>query len=367
MKVEFLVENIVPFLPMLTKIISAHAPVPVLSNLLLKADENGFSISATDLEIGTSVIIPAKVETSGSTTIPGKQFAEVVNSLPKDKVTISVESNTATLFSRDNVFEFQTIEAAEFPNLFQEKGEKITSFTGDEIKSIFSKLIFSVSLDESRPTLTGVNMVQYEDRTDFVATDGFRLSLQSVMGKNILEVGDGMILSSRLIQELLSIKPTDQVTLYVHKESNQVLFETSEVILVGRLIEGEYAPYQRVIPKDWKTKVILNRDEFHQAVKLAAVFARESANIVKLSIGSSKLSLTSKSSGVGSGNAQMAVEQTGDDMEISFNVKYLIDLLRNVDDENLILETTGSMDPALFKPENDTGFLHVIMPVRITD
>jgi DNA polymerase-3 subunit beta len=339
----------------------------LLSNLLLKADDQGFSISATDLEIGTSIIIPAKIEAPGSITLPGKQFAEVINSLPKDKVTIQVESNTAKLTSRDNVFEFQTIEAAEFPNLFQEKGEKITSFTGDELREIFSHLIFSVSLDESRPTLTGVNMVQYEDRTDFVATDGFRLSLQSVTGKNILEVGEGLILSSRLIQEVLSLKIVDTVSLYVHQESNQVLFETPEVVLVGRLIEGEYAPYQRVIPKDWKTRVVLNRDEFHQTVKLAAVFARESANVVKLSISSHKLSLTSKSSGVGSGNAQMNVEQTGDDMEISFNVKYLIDFLRNVDGESIILETTGSMDPAVFKPEKENGFLHVIMPVRVTD
>lgn len=367
MRVEFLIENLESYLSLLTKVVPAHPQVPILGNLLLSADSKGFSISATDLEIGVRIKIPAKITEEGSVTIPGRQFAEVINSLPKDRVLLEEDKDSVVLTSRKNKFVFQTIPSEEFPNLFEEKGTELLTFTDKELKDIFPRLTFAASLDDARPEITGIYLSQQEDGVDCVATDGFRLSLKALIGKKILEEGEGLILSARLIQELLSLKAPETIHMYVHKDGNQVIFETEQVVMIGRLIEGTYPPYSRVIPGESKTMVTIDREEFHQMVKLTAVFARESANIVKLSMDDGTLSMTSKSSGIGAGDTKADIQQKGENNEVSFNVKFLLDLLRNVDSKELIMGVNNALDPVIFRSPEDPDFLHVIMPVRVTD
>ncbi len=366
MKIEFLTENIEKFLPMLVKIVPSHAQVPVLSHLLLETDGAHFYISATDLEIGMKVKIPAKIEEEGAITVSGKHFAEVISSLSKGKVKLETEQENVVLSSSDGKMVFQTIPKEEFPELFAEKGEKIRTFTQKEIKDIFARLPFAASIDESRPQLTGVYINQKDDHTDFVATDGFRLSLKRIKEKGMLDEDKGLILSAKLMNEVLSLKE-EQVEMYVYEAGNQVLFETPNVIVIGRLIHGDFPQYERVIPEENKTKVTVAKDEFAQALRLSSVFAKESANIVKLVISGGKILFLTRSSGIGEGEITVDAKQEGEDNEISFNVKYLNDLLRNVDAKQITMEINSPLESALFKVDNDPDFLHVIMPVRVQE
>jgi len=366
MDVEFLAENIENLIPLLIKTLPIHSPVPVLSSILIQADTKGFFLSATDLELGTRVSIPAKIEKEGSVAVPGKQFLEALATVRKGKVKIIQEGESIILTTQGNKLIFQTIGKDEFPNLFEEKGKKTLSLTGKEVKRLFSKLTFAVAVDESRPELTGILLVEKEGEIHFVATDGFRLSFQTKQGS--IDGEEGIILSSKLIQELLSIKEEDQeIEMYVHKKANQVLFETQNISLVGRLLGGEFPNYKKVIPTSYKTKAIVDKEDFLQKLKLASVFARESANITKISIKNGTMFLFSKSNGLGEGSAEMEVTQEGEDNEIAFNIKFLLDLLRSVEAETVIMELNSPLEPALFKTEKDAGFLHVIMPVRIQE
>jgi DNA polymerase-3 subunit beta len=155
--------------------------------------------------------------------------------------------------------------------------------------------------------------------------------------------------------------------LYIHAPGNQVLFEAENILLVGRLIQGNFPNYEKVIPEAGQTRAVIETEEFSKAIKLSAVFARESANIVRVKIADKQLRLFSRSSGVGEGDIQVAVDQTGEENEIAFNVKFLSDLLRVVDEKRLILAINGPLEPALFTLENDKNFLHVIMPVRVQE
>ncbi len=366
MKAQLLIENIEPFLSSLAKALPNHSPVPVLLNILIEATHKGIYISATDLELGIKVKVNGKIDEEGSVTVPGKQFIEIINSLPKGKVTLTYEKEAVTLESSGGKIVLQTIPKEEFPNLFEEKGEKVYSFSKAELKDIFTKIIFAASTDDSRPELTGVYISQKEDHIDFVATDGYRLSLKRVSGKQILETDNGIIVSSKFIAEALTLN-SDTMDFYVYSEGNQVLLEADNTILVGRLIQGNFPNYERVIPQEGSTSAVIDIEEFSKSIKLAAVFARESANIVRIRIADKQLSLFSRSSGIGEGDIQIAVEQTGEDNEIAFNVKFLSDLLRVAGEKRITLAINGPLESALFTLEKDTDFLHVIMPVRVQE
>lgn len=367
MRADFLAENFESFIPLLNKTIPAHSQVPVLANILLEATKDGFFISATDLDLGIRIKIPAKITEEGALTVPGKQFVEVISSLPKDKISLFKEKDQLILNSRGNKISFQTIGGEEFPNLFEEKGGKFTSFTTTEFKNIFSKLLFASSLDDTRPELTGVYIGQKEGHVDFVTTDGFRMSLKRVKKMKLMNVGEGIILSTKPLFEAMAIKGNETVSMYVYKEGNQVMFETSTIMLIGRLIDGSFPNYGRVIPEESATKVTFDREELSSAIKLSSVFAREAANIIRIKIEEGALKIFSKSSGVGEGEIKVEVEQVGPDNEIAFNSKFLGDVLRSLDDARLTMKVNSALEPALFTIENDPDFLHIIMPVRVTE
>lgn len=367
MKVEFLVENIESFLPLLSKTLPAHTQIPVLSNILLEAKGDGLYLYATDLELGIKIKISAKIDEEGSITVPGKQFIEAISSLPKGKVQLILEKDLLILKSQDNKIVFNTIVKEEFPSLFEEKGTKIGTFSRSEVEGIFSKVVFAVSYDEARPELTGILLSQKNKRIDFVATDGFRLSLKKEEGKEILEDGESIILSAKLVQEVLFSKDDDEVCIYLQKKGNQVLFESKNIILVGRLINGEFPNYEKVIPTHNKTKVVADTEEFLQKIKISSIFARESANIVKIKIEEGKLKIFAKSSGLGEGEASIDVEQDGDDNEIAFNVKFLMDLLKNTSSKSIKMEVNSPLEPAIFRSDDDKSFIHIIMPVRVQE
>ncbi len=362
MLAEILVDNIEKHIPLLAKILPVHSQIPILSHILIEAREEGLFLTATNLEFGAQVKIPAKIIETGKIAIPGKYFLEIVSSLPKDKFSLKKEKEAVELISRDSKFTLQTLPSEEFPKLFdQVSGEQLT-INKSAIENIFSKVILSISQEDSRPELTGVCIVRKEGREEIVATDGYRLSLYSNSGTKVVEEGI-VILSSKLIQEIVSLKT--EGSLFLEKTTNQAIFQADDIILVGRLIAGKYPQYDKILPKSFKTKVTADKDMFFQETKLASIFARENANILSLRVTDGKILLLAKSSGVGESNAQIDVVQDGDDTEISFNARYLLDFLKQCDGESVIMELNSSLEPAKFIDSANPGYFHIIMPVRV--
>ncbi|HMS22268.1 MAG TPA: DNA polymerase III subunit beta [Candidatus Levybacteria bacterium] len=366
MEVDFLTENLTEYLSLLGKIIPTHSQIPILSSVLLEVTPTDFILSATDLEFGVRISIPCKIAGVGGVLVPGRQFVEILSSLTHEKAKIKQEKDQVVLTAGSGSFKFQVLPRDEFPRLYEEKGDKMGEYSPAHFQNIFSKLIFAVSQDESRPHLTGIYVVKREGEVDYVATDGYRLSLKRVKDASATQDAAGMIISPRLIGEGLSLKGQN-IFLYIHKTGNQAILESGGALLVGRLIEGAYPDYEKVVPKELKTSIKLDREELLRLLKVTSVFARENANIINCNVTLGALHLQVDSSSLGEAESKIDGEQVGDDNHIAFNVKFLLDFLRSVDGKTVTLQISSPFEPALFTTDDDPDFFHVIMPVRVQE
>lgn len=365
MKVDLLVENIEKYLSLISKALPTHSQVPILSNILIDANKNGLFLKATDLELGVEIKIPAKIEEEGCITVPGKQFIEVISSLPKDKLILTLDKDILKLTCRGNKVSFQTISQDEFPDLYKNKGEEVGRFSKAEFLDIFSYLVFCVSTEDSRPQLTGVYISKRNGLIDFVATDGYRMSIKTLESSK--ELTEGLIISVRLINEVMSLKNDfDEIIIHVNTAGSQVVFSCGDVTIVGRMIEGAFPDYKKAIPATSSTTLVIGREEFLQNVRLASVFAREDSNILQLEVEGQNMKLLTKSAGVGEGFSEFDVEKKGDDVRIAFNAKYLLDVLKTIQEKNITLKLNSSAEAALFEV-GEKKFSHIIMPVQTKD
>jgi len=365
MEAELLIENIEKHLPLLSRILPTHTQVPILSNILISASKKGVVLKATDLEIGVEISIPAKINREGAVTVPGKQFIEAIANLPKDKILISEDKDSVRIVSRENKITFQSLSPLEFPELLKSKGVKIFSLEKERFDKMFEHLAFSASTDDIRPHLTGIFLAKKEKGLELVTTDGYRLTLKTIKEDAVSNMEESIIVSVRVVNEAISIKD-DRVDVYINTEKSQVVFEGGDVVLVGRLIEGKFPDYNRVIPKEKRTTVVVGREEFVQNARLASVFAKEQSNVVSVSIKDSEMTLSSKTSGVGEGSFAMDCEKTGEDNKITFNIRYLLDALKNFEGEKITVMLNNAVSPAILEDDKKT-FKHVIMPIKTED
>lgn len=367
MKVTLLTANLQKRLSFLNHAISSKSQLPILLNILLETSDGKLKISATDLEIGIETFIPVTIEEEGSTTVPAKTFTELINSLREEQVTLQTSENVLEVISKKTKSVFQTTSKEEFPTLYEEKGEKIAVLPVETLRKDFSSVIFSASTDTTRPALSGVLVRREAEGFLLVATDGYRLSLKhyKVEGKEGFE-DQSFIVPARVFKELLSISEEGaSIDMYISAGSNQILFEQADTVLVGRLIEAEFPNFEKIIPSDFSVSVAFDREEMQQAVKICSIFARDAANIIKLSFHSDHITVSSQSSTVGENTVDVEAKLAGEENEIAFNARYLLDFFANVDAGEIIFEMTGPLNPGVFKIKEDPSFLHLIMPIRV--
>lgn len=364
MKLTILAENLQKKLSLATHAISSRTQLPILSHVLLKTQGDVLCISATDLEIGIEVKIPAQIEEEGATTVPAKLFLEVVNTLPHDKVTLQTNEGNLEILGKRVRSVLQTNSAEEFPALYEELGEELVSFAQGEIKQLLGKVVFSSSLEATRPALSGVLLRAETEGFVIVATDGYRLSLDHFSPQNGVKTQTSVIIPAKVMREAMGFVENDNVKLYVSQHNNQVIFSQDDAVLVGRLIEAEFPNYQKIIPTDSATRVIFDKEAMHKAVKACSIFARETANIIRFSIQKEKIVVSAKTPSLGENTVEVESSLTGEENDIAFNGKYILDALANIDAPELTFEMTGPLNPGVFKIPTNPHFLHLIMPIR---
>lgn len=362
MKVTILPENLIKYIPLINRVLPSHSQVPILSNVLLEADSTGFYIFSTDLDLGVRVKVPAKIEEEGGITVPGKEFLEAVSNLPKDKILIENDKDMLKVQCLDNKLSFRTIDKGEFPQIYKKKGEMIATLSRKDFVDTFTNILFSTSQEETRPQLTGVFVDPRKDAVNYVTTDGYRMTIKK--GQIDKRAEGSMVIPSKIINETVFLKGEEDVVVYKNKEENQIIFETGDAVLVGRMIEGSFPDYERVLPQKSETTVVFDREALLQNARLVSVFAKDTSNIATLTVENGQMFLKTRSQGIGEGESVMECEQKGEDVKISFNIKYLNDVLKANKEKDLILKLNSSMEPALF--ENKKGdFIHVIMPIQV--
>jgi len=366
MKVSLRAEVLKDKLLFVNHAITNKNQLPILLNILLVAKDNVLSLKSTDLEIGIQTNLSAEIIEEGAITVPAKTFNELIGSLTVETITLETKDNILLVTSKKTKSKFPTMPPEEFPRLYEEKGTLIASISSDKMKKEFGSVVFSASSDTARPALSGVLVKQEANGFLLVATDGYRLSLKhyTVGAEDKLQLIEGdtsMLVPARVFKEVLALKEEgSKLLMYVSKEKNQLVFEQNETILIGRLIEAEYPNYEKIIPGDFSVRASFDREEMLKAVKICSIFARDTANIIKFSLQQDKIV-------VSAGDNTVDVDATikGEENEIAFNTRYLLDALSNIEEEILEFEMTGPLNPGVFKIKDDTSFLHLIMPIRI--
>ena len=361
--------------------VSGRNPLPILSHIMIKGEEGGLRLMATDLELGISCKIPAEVETLGALTAPSKTLSEVLANL-KDKsdVAISVDrSHTVQVNCQRSIYTIVGLPWEDYPNLPEIKENASFSIPQSKLREIIRQTAFAVSQDEGRRILTGIYIVFDGENATFVATDTHRLAkktcpvLEGIGSQNI-------IVPSRAMNELNRLLTDGEGAVKIVMADNQVQFilpGESGIQIVSRLIEGQYPNYQRVIPQEFDKKIKIPTADLLQAVRRASIVARENAHRVVMRSNNGNLEITAESRLVGKAFEEIEIEQTGEMVEIAFNCKYLMDVVSQIDTDFVTLEMTESLKPGVMRPvphvrteaeavlQEEADYLCVLMPMQI--
>jgi DNA polymerase-3 subunit beta len=370
-KLSVMQENLARGLSVVSRAVSSRSTLPVLANVLLKTEDAGLKLTATNLEIGVTYWVPGKIDQDGATTVPAKLLTDLVNSLPSgDRVDLEVGPGEV-LHVQAGRFQshLKGIDADEFPAIGTGGDRPTTRIAQNVLRKALAETTFAAASDEARPILTGV-LAKFEgNELTLAAADNYRIAVKTVP---ILDAvpETSVVIPARALVELARVLADvdDPVEVVIAQGRNQVLFHIDGVDLVSRLIDGQFPNYQQVMPQTHATRAIIDREELLRAVRPAALIAHESANIVKLQIGDdSEAGITvSANAEVGDHVGQVEAAVEGDGTTIAFNARYLADVLTNVTAEQFALELNGPLSPGVFKPIGDDRYVHVVMPVRTT-
>lgn len=367
MKFSCTQENLSNALRRVVHIASQNVNLPILNNILLQTNEGGVLVQATDLEIGASVSMRAKVEEKGSITVPARiigNYIELVNS-----ERIDVELKEATLFFKagKNIAEIKGEKAEDYPVIpTVEKKQWLHMSVKESVQSL-SQTVGSASLDESRPEINGVLLHPDHDRIVFAATDSHRLSESIVFGMKKEGVVHDAILPIRCVQEVLKmLRESNEEMVTVFLNDQQILFETPDFQLFSRLIDAKFIEYQHVVPKEFKTTVQCGRDELIKAVKLSSLFSRPGILDIHFSIQPKDQTIVIRTQNVQIGQNASVVDATIEGIEnaIVFNCRYLMDGLSNIKTDKVVMKMIDHQTAALFLPYEQNTMQYVLMPIK---
>lgn len=376
MKVTVLQENIARGLGIVSRAVSPRSTLPVLANIMIASDEGRLRLSATNLEMGITCWIAARIEDEGSTTVPARTLADLVNTLPGDQVALTLDASTQTLNVRSGTStnDIKGIDAQEFPPMPVPDMEGAVQLNVVDFREMIHQVAFSASTDEARPVLMGVLMVVEGDRITMAAADGFRLSVRTATLSTPAPQPINIIVPARALNELARIASDgeESVLMVVPKGRGQVVFRVKDVELASQLIDGTFPDYQQIIPRSYKSRTLVSTASLLKACKQAEIFAREGSNVARLDIKAAQgemepseveISATSEETGKNETIVEATVDGSG--VLIAFNVKYLREALEVIKTPNVALETSAANAPGVLRPVGEDDFLHVIMPMHL--
>jgi DNA polymerase-3 subunit beta len=362
-------EQIINGLQAVQNVVSTRTTLPILSNVLLRAEGDRLEFTATDLDVTVACAVQATVRQSGATTVPVKKLFGIVRELTNLEMELEVdEKHNCSVRSGSSFFKINGLSADEFPPLPKFKDDKKVVLPQETFKGMLKKTSFAMSSDESRYVLNGIFISLKDHKMTMAATDGRRLALVDEE-LDVAENNKGeFIVPSKTVNELNRLLQ-DKGEVEIRYAENQASFtlkdeKGSSVLIVTKLIDGNYPNYRQVIPAETKERVALGREEFLHALRRAEIMTSEKSNSVKLSFGMNKLEITANSPEVGEAKESLAINYKGPDIAIAFNPKYVIDPLNALVNDEIFIELIDELSPGVVKINGP--FLYVVMPMRLT-
>ncbi|OGM79807.1 DNA polymerase III subunit beta [Candidatus Woesebacteria bacterium RIFOXYB1_FULL_38_16] len=351
-----------------SRFVSTRSQLPILENIVLKAEKTRLTIKATNLEMFLVTSIGAKVNEEGEIAVRAKILGELIANLEGEALDVVVKKEKVKLSSEGFEASIMGMNTADFPELSKKESDGV-EIGFEDLKKVLGKVMFSVSRDDTRPVLTGVLFSFMKDELVIAASDGFRLSKNSIKLKGLVSEEKKMIIPRGVLSEFVRMEKgeNESVKLGLNQKDKQVVFEFSGIVLGSRVIEGEYPDFGKIIPEKTNVKIVVGKEDLLRAVKTASVFARDSGNVVRFEIKEGEIVVVSESakSGVQKGRVAAKIEGDVSEMSISFNFRFIEEFLGVVDRDSVVMELTDSNSPGIFRVQGNDDFFHLIMPVRV--
>jgi len=371
MKLKINKEEILKGLQRIQGVVEKKNTMPILSNMLLTAEGDSIEIIATDLEIGLRGRYAAEVEKPGSVTVSAKKMYEIVRELPSEEVQIKVEDgNWVKIISGQSQFKLVGLPKDEFPSLPDVAEEGMIVIDGTMLRNMIKKTLYAVGENDARYVLNGLflhmNQVKGGLNIRMVGTDGHRLSMiDRIIDAKHKE--ESIIIPKKAMMELRRLLEEDSpnTELRLGFSKNHALFKRDGLVMVSKLIDGNYPNYLQVVPAKSTKKVTISKEVIAHAVKRVSILSKEKTNAVKLQLEKNRIILSTNNPEIGEASEELAVDYAGEGISIGFNSRYLMDVLMAMDREHIAIELNDPLSPCLITEEGDEHYKCVVMPMRV--
>lgn len=359
------VSELVGALTIVTRAIATRSTIQIMEGVLFTSSAEGLRLTCTDLALGIETHISAQFSEEGSVVLPGKLLTEIVRKLPEGEMEVSInDQNIASIRCAGSRTTLSGLPAEEYPALAEVGEAKTIALPQAMLKEMIQRTSFAIAVDETRPILTGC-LVESDGHTlSIVAVDGFRLALRKEsFTSEIPELS--VVVPGKLLNEISRILDDSEEMVTLNWGASHLLADIGGTRVLARLLEGEFIKYRQILPTEWMTRATVQKKSLESAIDRASLMAREGKNnLVKMHVEEGRILITSNAE-LGEVNEEIPVEFEGRELDIAFNVRYLIDTLRAIEDETIVLQFNSNVSPCVLCPTFGDRFLYLALPVRV--
>lgn len=359
-------ENLARGLSIVNRVASKNVALPILNNVLVVAENGSVRLQTTNLELGMSVVVRAKVEEPGSYTVQARALSDFVNFLGNEKITITQKDGGLDVTSGHTKTVIKGLPADDFPVMPPVETSTTVAAPASLWHAVFAGVVFAAANDESRPEISGVYVEIKNKEVIVAATDSYRLSERRLTVIESTTPDQKIIIPARTIQEFLRVAPDHDSLVTLHISAAQIRFLLDDTDIISRVIEGQYPDYHQIIPREWTSRVIIDKTEFISNIRAASLFCQPGVNDLNIQIdpNNKQLIMTAANTQLGEHEAKISAEVEGKEVAIVFNYHYLLDGAQSLVGETIQLDLTNGQAPGVMYGTNQDGGLYLIMPIR---
>lgn len=343
--------------------ISSRSTMQILDGILIETLKDKIKLTSTDLEISIETFIPCSIIEEGSIVVNSRIFGDIIKKLPDSDIQITVKDNNINIKCENSEFNIIGNPGDDYPDLPTILEQESFVLPKDLFKNAIRQTVFATMQDETRPSLTGVLLEIQDNQISFVSLDGYRLALRKIPTKT--DINLKLIIPGRSLNELNKILEDREEDITISTASTQVTFDIGDTIVYSKLLEGQFFNYKDIMRKDHKTKVTVNRREFVNGLERASLLAKEEkANLIRLSVMDNNIIIRSNSE-IGDVYEKVLSDQDGENVNIAFNSRYILEGIKIMDSEEIVMNFMGSLNPCIINGLEDESYTYLVLPVRL--
>ncbi|MDR3597161.1 DNA polymerase III subunit beta [Clostridium sp.] len=357
-------QKILEGISIVQKAITGKSTMPILEGIYIKASESTLTLIASDMDVSIQTLVEATVIQEGSIVIDAKIFGEIIRKLPNSIIKMEIiENQLIKITCEKSIFDVVYMNANEFPELPEINEQLKISVNQNILKNMIKGTSFAIAQEETRPILQGILFEVKNKNLNLVALDGYRLAIKSEFLDNDMDIE--VVIPGKTLNEVSKILEDIEDIVDITFTNNHILFNLEKTKIISRLLEGKFINYNSLLPQEHKLLVNVNRQELQNAIERASLMAKDgNTNLIKLDIQQDNLIITSNSQ-LGKVREEISIKLQGDEIEIAFNSKYLLDVLKNMEQNEVVMKMTSGISPCVIEEQNNSNARYLVLPVRL--